>query len=186
MGSNSAKQCRWAEDDFELSRLLRGRGGTEWASMGHGAGDTFCLLQAETLQLLKLPVSSMGAEINARAGGVDTSIEFLGEGLRPPSPVDLAARLLTSGDLRVSWIRRSRQGFAWVDGIDAPLGEAREQYRVELTGSANALEKFTAIQELVIPAATLPALGGGPLAIEVRQIGDLALSRASRLSINLS
>ena len=154
--------------------------------MGHGAGDTFCLLQAETLQLLKLPVSSMGAEINARAGGVDTSIEFLGEGLRPPSPVDLAARLLTSGDLRVSWIRRSRQGFAWVDGIDAPLGEAREQYRVELNWKRECAREIHGYSRAGDPGGDLARTGGGPLAIEVRQIGDLALSRASRLSINLS
>jgi hypothetical protein len=150
-------------------------------------GEVFCLLQPETLQPVKLPASSLGAEIGVTAtGATDATIEFLGEGLRPPSPVNVAAEPLAGGDLRLSWTRRSRQGFAWVDEIDAPVGEAREQYRVTVTGSANATEKITPTEALVISADTLSLFGSGPVSIDVRQIGDFAMSRAAELTINLS
>lgn len=39
------------EGQFRLSRLLRGRGGTEWAASSHAAGDVFCLMDAGACRL---------------------------------------------------------------------------------------------------------------------------------------
>src|SRR3954468_10463114 len=66
-----------------------------------------------------------------------------------------------SGDLVLNWTRRSRQGFAWVEGIDAPLGEAHEQYRVNLNGATGSREMSTPQPSLTIVAADVAALGGG-------------------------
>src|SRR3546814_7531130 len=52
--------------------------------------------------------------------------------LLPPSPVHVTASLLADGSVNVQWIRRSRQGGGWIDGVDAPLGEESERYRVPL------------------------------------------------------
>src|SRR3546814_11179567 len=52
--------------------------------------------------------------------------------LLPPSPVHVTASLLADGSVNVQWIRRSRQGWGWIDGVDAPLGEESERYRVTL------------------------------------------------------
>jgi hypothetical protein len=106
--------------------------------------------------------------------------------LRPPSPVNLTAQREPNGDLSVAWTRRSRQGFAWVDGIDAPLGEAREQYRVVISGSQDGLESSVDEPAIVIADAVLSDLGIGPALIEVRQVGDLTASRPAQISINLS
>ena len=172
---------------FQLSKLLRGRGGTEWACAAHGVGDVFCLIRPGTLQPIMLPSWSLGSTISASSnGGASTSTQLQGEALRPPSPVNLAAQRQPNGDLSVTWTRRSRQGFAWVDGIDAPLGEAREQYRVVISGSENGLESMVDEPVLVIADAVLSDLGTGPALIDVRQIGDFTASRPAQIGINLS
>jgi hypothetical protein len=172
---------------FRLSKLLRGRGGTEWACAAHDVGDRFCLIRPGTLQAIILPIWSLGATISASAdGGAIASTQLEGEALRPPSPVNLTAQREPNGDLSVAWTRRSRQGFAWVDGIDAPLGEAREQYRVVISGSQDGLESSVDEPAIVIADAVLSDLGIGPALIEVRQVGDLTASRPAQISINLS
>ena len=172
---------------FRLSRLLRGRGGTEWACSGHAAGETFCLLSPGTVQPLTLPIWSVGTTIDASAtSGQGVSIVFGGESQRPPAPVDLAVEVEVAGDLHLSWTRRSRLGFIWVDGIDAPLGETSEQYRVVLTGAGSELDYSVGQPSLAVSAADVATLGAGEIAIEVRQIGDFASSRPCQLNINLS
>jgi hypothetical protein len=175
------------EGRFRLSHLLRGRGGTEWACGGHATGEPFCLLQSLALQSIALPNWAIGADVTASIlGGAGTSILFAGEALRPPSPVSLATESQSNGDLSISWIRRSRQGFAWIAGVDAPLGEASEQYRVLLTGAAGTIEATADQPNLTVASTDLASLGIGPVSIEVMQIGDLAASHAAQLNIQLS
>jgi hypothetical protein len=152
---------------------------------GHAADEPFCLLTAGTLQPVVLPSWSIGATLSATArGGPLASIQFLGENIRPPAPVNLAAELQGGGDLVLSWTRRSRQGFVWLDGIDAPLGEANEQYRVSVAGASASIELPATQPSVTIDAAELATLGGA-LAIEVRQIGDAAISRPAQLTLPL-
>jgi hypothetical protein len=139
------------------------------------------------VQPIRLPSWSLGATISASAdGGATASTQLEGEASRPPSPVNLAAQRQLNGDLSVTWTRRSRQGFAWIDGIDAPLGEEREQYRVVISGSQNGLESIVDEPAIVIADAVLSDLGTGPALIDVRQVGDLTASRPAQISINLS
>lgn len=176
------------EGRFRLSRLLRGRGGTEWACGAHVAGDLFCLLQAGALQPIALPDWSVGATVTAAlpaGGGIPTSFELRGEGLRPPSPVALNAEMMPAGDLALRWIRRSRQGFAWLDEVDAPLGETIEQYRVVLTNGSSAIELSAAENEISVAASVLAQLGTGIITVEVQQIGDAAASRSTQIAVLL-
>ena len=170
---------------FRLSHLLRGRGGTEWASGGHTMGELFSMVDAVSLQPVILPNWSVGSVVSAQTADAATSVTFGGESLRPPSPVNLVVVPQDGGGLLLSWTRRSRLGFAWVDDIDAPLGEAREQYRVNLTGSVASLEIYADQPTVTISAADAAALGSGPVVVEVRQIGDLAASRPAQLSFTL-
>ncbi|MFL6722255.1 MAG: phage tail protein [Sphingomonas sp.] len=175
------------EGRFRLGHLLRGRGGTEWACASHAIDDLFCVIKAGTVLPVSMPSWSIGALVGARVAGVPmVSIGFLGEGARPPSPVNLAADRLGSGDLLLSWTRRSRSGFSWLDEIDAPLGEETEQYALRVTGSLSSLELFSDHPALTIPAANVAALGAGPAAVEVRQIGDLGASRPAELNFFLT
>jgi hypothetical protein len=175
------------EGRFRLSNLLRGRAGTEWACGGHATGEPFCLVQPLALQSISLPSWTIGADVAASiVGGTGTSILFTGEALRPPSPVNLATKSQSNGDLAISWTRRSRQGFAWLDGVDAPLGETSEQYRILLTATGATIGLSTNQPNLTVASADLASLGPGAIVIEVMQIGDFAASHPAQLNIVLS
>lgn len=172
---------------FRLSHLLRGRGGTEWACGAHGIGEPFCLVEAGRLQAVTLPPWCIGATIGASAvssGSVST--EFKGECVRPLSPVGFGAALQPDGSLALSWTRRSRQGFAWLDEIDAPIGESLERYSVVLSGTAGSLDITCDRTSIAVGADELAALGAGPASIAVRQVGDFGMSRPAQASITLA
>lgn len=83
-------------------------------------------------------------------------------------------------------MRRSRLGFAWVDEIDAPLGETAERYRLRLHGSAGSLELETTAPSATVTAAELASIGAGAVTVSVAMVGDRALSRWTSLSITLA
>jgi hypothetical protein len=168
---------------FRLSRLLRGRGGTEWAQSEHVVGEGFCLLRPGTLQAVELPAWSLGAELNATVGGTQSASVFQGESLRPLSVVNLRAERTASGGLRLTWTRRSRRGYSWIDGVDVPLGEASERYRIKITGTAGSIELSSEVSELVVDASALASIGPGPATIQVVQVGDFLASRPEELDI---
>ena len=174
---------------FRLSRLLRGRRGTEWA-MGHAIGDAFVLLQPGTLQRIALMSSLRGTAVEVRAarpGDAAPPVSGIagGEALRPPSPGHLEASQLPAGGIEASWTRRSRDGWAWLDEIDAPLGEARELYRVTLDGPAGSVEAESAVPQILLDAGQVATAGTGEAILSVQQLGDLAASRPESLTINL-
>jgi len=170
--------------------LLRGRRGTEWAMAGHVIGEPFALLQPGTLKRIGLAASLRGSAIDvrvARPGDTAPPISTLatGDAQRPPCPVHVRAIQVPAG-LEVSWVRRSRHGWAWLDDMDAPLGESREFYRVALEGAAGQIEVETDASFLVFDTAQLATVGTGDSTLSIRQIGDLATSRAATMTINLS
>src|SRR3546814_15179466 len=77
---------------FRLSRLLRGRRGTEWASADHEAGGRFILIEPAVTGVTDLPVSRPGTSIRFRGTGpgedpaaADAVTRLLkGRGLLPP------------------------------------------------------------------------------------------------------
>ena len=174
------------QGQFRLSRLLRGRGGTEWASSSHAVDDVFCVIEPGTVQPLALPSWSIGALVTAAAqNSPGASAIVSANSLRPPNPVKLTAAVQPEGDLVVNWTRRSRGGWAWNDEVDAPLAERVEQYRVTISGPTATAEFLADQPSLSVSAATLVGFGAGSAAIEVRQVGDLAASRPAQISITL-
>lgn len=168
---------------FRLSPLLRGRRGTEWASGSHQPGEPFVLLLPGTLRPVELPLAAIGSQVRALPRGVadddaaPVARLFSGEALRPPSPVHLRWTTDDGGALQLSWERRSREGFEWLDGIDAPLGERRELYRIRLQTSSASVERESSTRSLAVPASELAPLGPGPITMTVYQVGDQGTSR---------
>ncbi len=122
---------------WRLSGLLRGRRGM---SATHVAGERFVLIARDTAVSIALPpaivrktVRVMASGVGDVAGPASASAAVSGLSIAPPSPVHLTLDPLSDGSARLRWVRRSRIGWSWTDGIDVPLGEEREAYRVTIT-----------------------------------------------------
>jgi hypothetical protein len=176
---------------FRLSRLLRGRRGTEWATGSHAAGEPFALIEREALAILDLPAGFLSGEIRVAPQGIGdpvnapaVAVRVVGNAVAPPAPVHFAAERRPSGDIELSWVRRSRVGWAWTDGMDAPLAEESEAYRVTLSGSSFGRVLTVSEARFTYKAAQQAADGlAGPLHVEVAQIGTCAASRIASITV---
>ncbi|WP_081987775.1 phage tail protein [Sphingomonas sp. 37zxx] len=162
---------------WRLSRLWRGRLGTEAAMAGHLPGERFALLAPDSVVTIDLPVSSIGGTIRVAAVGIDDAqpvervVPVTGASVVPPAPVHLRAR--ASGDgVALGWTRRSRAGWRWIDGVDVPLAEEAERYAVRVAGG----EVVTAQAGVVLPS---PPPGWRAT---VAQLGTVGASRRSEIS----
>ncbi|MBC2778305.1 phage tail protein [Parasphingopyxis marina] len=181
---------------FRLSRLLRGRRGTEWAMGGHMVGERLVAVDEATLRAFDLPVAALGAPFELLAtglgdGSAPTSVsgEVAGHSIRPPAPVHLAARRAAGGDILFRWVRRSRLGWAWTDNGDIPLGEEGERWLVTVTpdiGAPRVLE--TDVASFAYSSAEQAIDGAGSatnFTLTVAQLGSLAASLPAQRSFTL-
>jgi len=177
---------------FRLNRLARGRLGTEWAMALHAPGDQFVLIERDALQPIFLPAWTKGSVLTVTQRGISGGVTAIasatvsGESVRPFTPVNLRAAVDGTGNLHISWTRRSRRGLAWIDDVDAPLGEQTELYDVVVDGATGSIERQAITNCLTIASAECMTLGPGPATIAVRQIGDWAGSHAAETIITLS
>jgi hypothetical protein len=177
------------ERRFRLSRLLRGRRGTEWAAEAHSIGEAFALIEPEAISVIQPPMAMLGGETQLLAiglgdeDGVVATRLVSGEANRPPPPVHLTAQRQANGDIAIAWVRRSRNGWTWLGGSDTPLGEETETYRVGVAGAGFA-RAVTVNQPTYIYSAADQAADGlvGPLAIEICQLGTVTASRPAYLT----
>jgi Putative phage tail protein len=180
---------------YRLSGLSRGMRGTEWAMPGHNAGERFVLLEADALASIAIPAGV--AEVRVIAAGLadgvsppQQSLVSPGQALLPPSPVHLSATRLANGDTEIRWVRRSRDGWRWIDGVDAPVGEEAESYRIDLTpdvGAARAEQTSGALLTYA-NAERMVDIGNSATAmtVAVRQNGLFGPSRSAALTFPLN
>ena len=164
---------------FRLSDLLRGRRGSEAAITDHVIGEAFVVLDDKVVPLA-VPAEALGASLAFKAAGPADNpavlparaIVPLGVGLRPLSPATVSI-VVSGGDRVVEWVRRSRAGYPWSDGTDAPVAEESERYHVMIRGAAGILREVDvtmplwtyAAADLATDIATSPSL-----TVEVAQI----------------
>jgi hypothetical protein len=111
------------EKTYKLTRLLRGRQGTEWA-MEHVSGEPFVLI-SPALYTITIANNFIGRELFYKAVSVGNSLSntdenaftYTGRNLHPYAPVHVKGTRNAAGDLAISWIRRSRVDAEWRDGI---------------------------------------------------------------------
>jgi hypothetical protein len=104
----------------------------------HIAGDRFVLLNEATVYRIAQSSAQIGTAYyrgvtygSSLADVPSQTFENTGAALKPLSPVHLVSR--TDGaNYILTWTRRTRIGGNWADGIDVPLSEASESYRVRL------------------------------------------------------
>lgn len=125
---------------YELSGLLRGRRGTEWAMTTHTIGERFIVLADDGIYRAPLPPTEINRTAYYRGipdgGNWDDAPSqphaFKANSLRCLSPVQIQGSRNIDDDLTVSWKRRTRWYGEWQDGVDIPLFEASEQYEIDI------------------------------------------------------
>lgn len=175
---------------WRLARLLRGRAGTEGALDTHGPGEGFVLLDdAALLTLPPVLTSAMGdgamVEWATRGSSAMSALPVprMARAMIPLTPVHGACRPGADGGVQLSWIRRSRTGQGWRDAVDAPLGEAQELYRISLSEPVAGLGGWQCTTPTFALTAAEYAMLSPGAEVEIRQVGDFAVSAPLRLSI---
>ncbi|PYE86924.1 baseplate multidomain protein megatron [Phyllobacterium leguminum] len=135
----------WNPGQYRLTDLLRGLRGTEHAMRSPVAAGAPVIMLNTAMRQPDIKPEHVDAPLNWRAGPskrdvsdpsyVESQEIFHGKGRRPYSPGHLKSVWLSNGDIRLSWIRRTRIGGEndWLDGVaDVPLGETSEAYEIEI------------------------------------------------------
>jgi hypothetical protein len=128
------------ERTYELSRLLRGQAGSEWAMAAPlPAGAPFVLLDehvvpiATGLDLLERPMQFRIVAADRDHGdpaAVALTATPGATALKPLAPVHLRARRTGAG-VTFTFVRRTRRdGDGW--SVEVPLGEEREAYELDV------------------------------------------------------
>lgn len=171
---------------YELSGLLRGQAGTERAMIGAVATGARFVLVDRALARLDLSAAQIGLPLNWRFGPADRDLgeesfasithSFRGLGLRPFSPVHVRGSR-SSGDLSLSWKRRTRMGGDSWDGTEVPLGEDDESYEIDILAGATVKRTLTtSATAATYTAAQQTADFGAPqatLSVRVVQVGAI-------------
>ncbi len=166
---------------YRLSGLLRGQGGSEaQMAQGHLAGASFLLLDKAVISLpMQLEQLGIGFQYRVVPSGESLDAASVrafahsasGRGLSPCAPVHLKGMREAGGSIRVSWIRRTREGGdSWI-AREVPLMEETEEYEVELLTLAGDLlaTRTSDAPELVLsPAEELAIFGGAASSFRVR------------------
>lgn len=168
-------QTRW-----RLTGLVRGRRGTEIAIGTQSAGDRFVLIERDALTVANVPPEAIGTTVKLLASGVGDVAgpvareRFVtGAAAVPPAPVRPAFSRDEAGGWRFDWVRRSRRGWAWSDGIDAPLAEEAERYRIDVQPpDGPATRREVTEPSLLLTDDEAPA----GTVLQVRQIGSAGVS----------
>lgn len=164
---------------YELSGLLRGQLGSEVAmTAGIAAGSRFVLLDA-SLARVDLQLGEIGLPYSWRFGPASRDVAsssygervhaFAGTGLRPYAPVHIRASR-SSGDVSLTWVRRTRTGGDAWEPPDVPLGEESERYEIDILDGAVVKRTLSAVSPSALYAAAQQVTDFGSVqsAIEVR------------------
>jgi hypothetical protein len=124
---------------YRLTRLLRGRLGTNWAMLEHNIGERFVLLGAE-LGAIGISPANIGMTKPYKAVTFGQSLgevaprdfSFNAVSLKPYAPVHLSFSGELGADIMLQWVRCDRLYGAWRDYVDIGLSEVSELYDIEI------------------------------------------------------
>ncbi len=149
--------------------LLRGRFGTEQYMTTHAAMDEIILLDLAALRFVDLNSTQINSTALWRGVTAGKSLDsaeaeaqtYRAVNFKPLAPVYLkGSRHPTTNGWDFDWLRRTRIGGEWRDGMDAMLGEAAEAWDVEiwdatyttlkrtLSGLATAAGSYSGVEQL--------------------------------------
>lgn len=125
----------------QISRLLRGRRGTEDISTGHGLAEQWVLMEFGKVFTFQIELGLRNITLPYRAVTLNTQLEdaqinlvkYTGQDLIPYSVGKItSSRDTTLGTLTINWVRRTRFGGELKDGTgEVPINETLEQYEID-------------------------------------------------------
>jgi hypothetical protein len=139
---------------FTISTLLRGRRGTEWASGTHAVGDlVFVVASPATVRRMALPLAIVNLLRYYRAVTVGQDLTtaatqnftITGADLKPYAPVHIKGTRDGSGNLTLTWVRRTRIGWRSLSQDPVPLSEDSELYEVDILNGATVVRTLTGL-----------------------------------------
>ncbi len=137
---------------YNVSGLLRGRLGTEWAVASHSAGERFVLLDGSLArQVMANNMIGLNRYYKAVSFGsmltdvASSNLTYNAVALKPYSPVHISGARDGSNNLTINWIRRTRLGGPLLDGVDIALNETSEAYEVDILSSGSVVRTITGI-----------------------------------------
>lgn len=147
-----ATATKTAPKTWNLSRLLRGRRGTEWTLGSSITGDLFVMLSEGSLNRVPLNTSEIGRTYNYKSVsigasfGSGTPVPFTGKGvaLKPFSPVDITATYSTDGDIFIDWVRRDKLGRTLMSGTDIPNTDPPLTFSIDISSHGDILRTLAA------------------------------------------
>jgi len=168
---------------YRLHGLLRGQLGSDAEIKGHWPAGSEIVFLNETPTQINLIDADRGLERYYRVGPVNKPVSdavyttrteaFDLIALRPLSPVHLSVREM-SGEVTISWIRRTRiDGDSW-QGTDVPLGETTESYEIAVLSSGVEVRRETVtLTSWVYTAANQTADGVvGEVTVNIAQVSE--------------
>jgi Putative phage tail protein len=143
------------DGSYTLSMLLRGRRGTELSCGTHTSSDAVVYLndpgvvrQPGTTADLQIPYFYEGVTSGQIAGTLpNQTFTNTGNDLRPYAVTSVVGTRDASFNLTVTWIRRTRIGGDWLEGVGTvPLSESVESYDVDIiNGQGTVVRTFAAL-----------------------------------------
>lgn len=167
------------QNTYRLSHLLRAQLGTEEAMQAGALVGARVVLLNSSVERLEIDAGELGLHLTYRTGPASLSVgdaafyqsSFIaeGRGLRPLSPVHLRAKRMVSGDINITWLRRTRiDGDSW-EFVDVPLGEEFESYRTDIWNGPTILRQMqtTSAELLYTLADQISDFGQTPLTLDL-------------------
>lgn len=167
------------ENTYQLSGLLRGRRGTEWAMSLHEVGDTFVLGSETAWRLYNVPTRDLNTERRYKAPAFRTRLSDAAYKLftdqaarrRPYSVANLKVESLSDGGIYVTWAHRSLVGGEWLSGSDVAIDSAFTTFNVTFsTIDGDVRKSYSTTAEFYGYSAAQIAsdFGGTPPVIKIR------------------
>ena len=166
-----------------VSRLLRGRRGTEQFCGTHVANETVVAPLSGIIHVTEpLAIKGLLRYYRAVTSGQDPttvpSQQFTNNSadLKPYAPCHIEGERDVSNNLTINWTRRTRVGGAWLNGTGTvPLSEDAELYQVDIVSGMTVLRTLTG---LWAPTATYSAADqttdgltpGDPVDVQIFQL----------------
>ncbi len=188
-------------NQYVLSRLLRGRRGTDANWSGHGSSETFVMLQFGALDRQNLDESYCGKTLYFKAVTVDgtlagTSPQTLvisGNEWKNYAGCQAVGARDVSNNLTITWKRRTRSGGEMRDShdVDLPASDTPESYDLEVMDSSVGTTVKRTFSNLSTPSASYTAAqqvtdfgsAQNPVNVKIYQNGRYGRGYTYRISV---